>query len=127
LDQRDGAAVSHVGLRACLLEQKSSDHAVHDLQLGCHQLGLCCQQQAQEAIGQDAALKEGVELVFDELRQVCAGSVFGLSEERRGVLLHSCATTAWLMIVCARPCWPSWKSQTASKAAVRCAPMPPAS
>ena len=44
--------------------------------------------QAQEAVGQDAALEEGVELVFDELRQVCAGSVFGLSEERRGVLLH---------------------------------------
>ena len=44
--------------------------------------------QAQEAMGQDAALKEGVELVFDKLRQVCAGSVFGLSEERRGVLLH---------------------------------------
>ena len=44
--------------------------------------------QAQEAVGQDAALEEGVELVFDELRQVCAGCVFGLSEERRGVLLH---------------------------------------
>ena len=44
--------------------------------------------QAQEAVGQDAALEEGVELVFDELRKVCAGCVFGLSEERRGVLLH---------------------------------------
>ncbi len=44
--------------------------------------------QAQEAVGQDAALEEGVELVFDELRQVCAGCVYGLSEERRGVLLH---------------------------------------
>jgi len=44
--------------------------------------------QAQEAVGQDAAFEEGVELVLDELRQVCAGSVFGLSEERRGVLLH---------------------------------------
>jgi hypothetical protein len=44
--------------------------------------------QAQEAVGQDPAFEEGVELVFDELRQVCAGRVFGLSEERRGVLLH---------------------------------------
>lgn len=39
-------------------------------------------------MGQDAAFEKGVELVFDELRQVCAGSVFGLSEERRGGLLH---------------------------------------
>jgi hypothetical protein len=44
--------------------------------------------QAPEAVGQDAAFEEGVKLVFDELRQVCAGCVFGLSEERRGVLLH---------------------------------------
>ena len=27
-------------------------------------------------------------LSFDELRQVCAGSVFGLGEEGRSVLLH---------------------------------------
>ena len=38
---------------------------------------------AQEAVGQDAAFEEGVELVLDELRQVGAGSVFGLGEERR--------------------------------------------
>ena len=37
---------------------------------------------------QDAAFEKGVELVFDELRQVGAGSVFGLSEESRGVLLR---------------------------------------
>ena len=37
---------------------------------------------------QDAAFKEGVELVFDELRQLGAGSVFGLGEEGRCVLLH---------------------------------------
>ena len=43
---------------------------------------------AQEAVGQDAALQEGVELVLDELRQVGAGSVFGLGEEGCGVLLH---------------------------------------
>ena len=44
--------------------------------------------QAQEAVGQDAAFEEGVELVLHELRQVGAGSVFGLGEEGRGVLLH---------------------------------------
>ena len=37
---------------------------------------------------QDAAFEEGVELVFDELRQVGAGSVFGLCKEGRGVLLN---------------------------------------
>ena len=44
--------------------------------------------QAQEAVGQDAAFEEGVELVFDELRQVRARSIFGLGEEGCGVLLH---------------------------------------
>jgi len=146
-DWRDRAAVSLVGLRARLLEQEPGDHAVHDLQHGCNQLGLCGQQQAQrhgqrqhplahrhvrddvvhqvrrrlrhtpgtargakpaplaaerdelvvaavgavqaqEAVGQDAAFEEGVEFVFDELRQVGASSVFGLGEEGRCVLLH---------------------------------------
>ena len=45
---------------------------------------------AQEAVGQDAAFEEGVKLVFDELRQVGAGSVFGLGEGR-GVLLNRSA------------------------------------
>ena len=40
------------------------------------------------AQAQDAAFEEGVELSLDEMRQVCAGSVFGLSEKHRGVLLH---------------------------------------
>ena len=44
--------------------------------------------QAQEAVRQDAALQKRVELVLDELRQVGAGSVFGLGKESRGVLLH---------------------------------------
>jgi hypothetical protein len=44
--------------------------------------------QAQESVGQHAAFEEGVELVFDELRQVGASSVFGLGEEGCGVLLH---------------------------------------
>ena len=46
------------------------------------------QAQAQEAVGRDAAFEEGVELVFDELRQVGAASVLGLGEEGRGVLLN---------------------------------------
>ena len=41
--------------------------------------------QPQEAVGQDAAFEEGVELVLHELRQIGAGCGFGLREERRGV------------------------------------------
>ena len=44
--------------------------------------------QAQEAVGQDAAFEEGVELVLHELRQVGADGSFGLGDEGRGVLLH---------------------------------------
>ena len=44
--------------------------------------------QAQEAVGQDAAFEEGVELVLHELRQVGSGCRFGLGEEGRGVLLN---------------------------------------
>ena len=44
--------------------------------------------QAQEAVRQDVALQEGVELVTDELRQPGTGALFGLGEERRGMLLH---------------------------------------
>ena len=40
--------------------------------------------QAQEAVGQNAALEEGVELVFDELRQIGPGGSLGLGE-RNGV------------------------------------------
>lgn len=36
----------------------------------------------------DTVFVEGVELVFDELRQVGAGSVFGLGEEGCDALLH---------------------------------------
>ena len=44
--------------------------------------------QAQEAVRQDAALQECVELVFDKLRQAGAKGLFGLGEEALGVLLH---------------------------------------
>ena len=44
--------------------------------------------QAQEAVRQDAALQESVELVFDELRQASASSCLSLSEETLGMLLN---------------------------------------
>ena len=44
--------------------------------------------QAQEAVGQDAAFEKGVELVFDELRQVGPGGHLCLGDEGGGVLLH---------------------------------------
>jgi hypothetical protein len=47
--------------------------------------------QSQEAVGQDSAFEEGVELILDELRQVGASNVFGLGEEGCGVLLHEAA------------------------------------
>ena len=47
--------------------------------------------QAKKAVGQIAALEEGVELVFDELRQASPGCRLGLLEEGGGVLLHQAA------------------------------------
>jgi len=44
--------------------------------------------QAQEAVRQDAALQERVELVFDELRQAGTKGLFGLGKEALGMLLH---------------------------------------
>ena len=57
--------------------------------------------QAQEALRLDAAFKEGVERVLDELRQVGAGRVFGLREEGRGVLLNQAVQRdlPWAMAV----------------------------
>ena len=46
LNQSDRTAVSLVGLEPSLAEQVPRDHAVHHLQHGRHQLGLCSQQQA---------------------------------------------------------------------------------
>ena len=50
--------------------------------------------QSQEAVREDAAFEEGVELVFDELRQIGAGLSLSLREEGRRVLLHR-SGTAW--------------------------------
>ncbi len=44
--------------------------------------------QAQEAVRQDVALQEGVELVTDELRQPGTCGPLGLGEETLGMLLH---------------------------------------
>ena len=44
--------------------------------------------QAQEAVGQDSTLEEGVQLVLDELRQVGAGAGFGVGDDACCVLLH---------------------------------------
>ena len=42
-------------------------------------------------MGQDAARKEGVELVLRELLQIGPGGGFGLGEEGRDTLLHQAA------------------------------------
>jgi hypothetical protein len=42
----------------------------------------------QEAVGQDAAFQEGVELVLDEPGQLGAGAGLGVGDEAGGVLLH---------------------------------------
>jgi hypothetical protein len=44
--------------------------------------------QAQEAVGQDAALEERVELVLDEPRQLGACAGLGVRDEAGRVLLH---------------------------------------
>jgi hypothetical protein len=49
--------------------------------------------QAQEAVRQDAALQESVELVFDELRLAGAKGLLSLGKEALGVLLHHAETT----------------------------------
>ena len=51
--------------------------------------------QPQKAVGQDAALEANVELVFDELRQVCADCGLGLLKEGGGVLLHQAVARTW--------------------------------
>ena len=44
--------------------------------------------QAQEAVGQDAAFEERVELILPKLRQIGADGGLSLREEGRSVLLH---------------------------------------
>jgi hypothetical protein len=44
--------------------------------------------QPQEAVGQDAAFEEGVELSLDETRQLRAGVGLGVGDEAGRMLLH---------------------------------------
>jgi hypothetical protein len=44
--------------------------------------------QPQEAVGQDAALEEGFELVLDEARQLRSGAGLGVCDEAGRMLLH---------------------------------------
>ena len=43
---------------------------------------------SQEAVGQEAAFEEGVELVLDEPGQLGPGAGLGVGDEAGGVLLH---------------------------------------
>jgi hypothetical protein len=45
--------------------------------------------QAQEAVGRDASCHDGVKRVLEELLGVDVDSVFGLSEESRGVMMNT--------------------------------------
>jgi hypothetical protein len=58
--------------------------------------------QPQEAVGQHAALEEGIELIPHKLRQVGAGCCLSLLEESGGVLLHQAVQRGlhrWVVLV----------------------------
>ncbi len=55
--------------------------------------------QPQEAVREDAALQERVELVLHELRQVYPGGSLCLGDEGRGVLLHQAVQCGLLRAV----------------------------
>ena len=56
--------------------------------------------QPREAVGQNAAFEEGVELILDELRQVGTGGSFGLRK------VAACCCTRRYSVVCSgRPTW----------------------
>jgi hypothetical protein len=55
--------------------------------------------QSQEALRQDAALEEGVELVLDEPRQLGPGAGFGVGDEAGRVLLHQAVQRGLLRAV----------------------------
>ena len=55
--------------------------------------------QPQEAVGQDAALEEGVELVLDEPRQLGSGAGLGVGDEAGRVLLHQAVQRGLLRAV----------------------------
>ena len=55
--------------------------------------------QSQEAVGQDAALQEGVELVLDESRQLAPGAGLGVGDEAGRMLLHQAVQRGLLRAV----------------------------
>ncbi len=55
--------------------------------------------QPQEAVGQDAALEEGVELVLDEPRQLGPGAGLGVGDEAGRMLLHQAVQRGLLRAV----------------------------
>jgi hypothetical protein len=74
LSQSDRTAVSLVGLQTSLTEQVPRDDAVNHLQHKRHQLGLCCQQQAQRDGQRQHPLAHrhmGDDVVDQEGRRLC--------------------------------------------------------
>ena len=80
--------VHQVGCRLCHAPGAAGGAKPAPLGAECHQLVVAAvaAAQSQEAVREDAAFEEGVELVLDELRQ--AGPGLSLREEGCGVLLH---------------------------------------
>jgi hypothetical protein len=64
-------------------------HLAVDLHLPPLISNLAPPSQCARPVAFSSASEEGVELVFDELRRVGAGGVFGLGEKGRGVQLRS--------------------------------------
>jgi hypothetical protein len=81
--------VDQVGSRLCHAPGAAGGAKSATLEAERDQLVVAAVSAAQfrDAVGQNAASEEGVELVFDELRQVGAGGVLSLGEEGRCVLL----------------------------------------
>ena len=55
--------------------------------------------QPQEAVRQDAAFEEGIELLLDEAWQLAAGAGLGVGDETRGMLLHQAVQRGLLRAV----------------------------
>jgi len=100
-DRRDRATVAFVSLEPDAPKQVARDHA--SCAAGGAQLAALAAQSQQfvvpapaaaqplEALVQDAALEEGVELVLDEPRQLGATARFGVGHEAGRVRLHQAA------------------------------------
>ena len=105
LDQRDGAALTFVCLQPGAVQQVARDQALHHLQHRRDQFRLSGRQlvvatlaaaQPEEAVSQDAARQEGVELLLEEPGQLATGAGFGVGDEAGRVLLHQAVQRALL-------------------------------